>query len=77
MTPPTLALVADELIYGGAAGGSSPEPPLSGFRNARCVGGEAVERVVILTNQGKVRTLEFSSLVFGKIGFAVRWTFYR
>ena len=52
MTPPTLALVADELIYGG---GPSPEPLLSGFRNARGVDGEAAEHVVIMTNQGQVR----------------------
>jgi len=79
MTPPTLTLVADELIYGGAACGSSPGPPLLGLRNARGVDGEAVERVVIgcssVTNQGQVRTQEFSSLVFGKVGFAVTWTF--
>ena len=80
MTPPTLTLVADELIYGRAACGCSPGPPVIGIRNARGVDGEAVEHVVIdrsgVTNQGQVRTPEFSSLVFGKVGVAVTWTFY-
>ena len=76
MTPPTLTLVADELIYGRAACGCSPGPPVIGIRNARGVDGEAVEDVVIdrssVTNQGQVRTPEFSSLVF----VAVTWTSY-